>query len=186
MHGYSLLITLLTTPVITSSASFLSVSQPIIGSASTSLGSQSSGGNDNAVNTLGLDIADPIHEPGRDNTDGQYGYDMSDDDDDEYEDEDEDDDAWEEDFDLSLNGTTNRETSLNSTFPLSASARRVLLVKHIKCSGWWAGDNISGAVDALMDWGHEHLVGRNNVSQFEIGRSQGGLEISRVEELLST
>lgn len=182
MQGHRILITLLTAPIIASSASFLSISQPITGPASTSLSSHSSESNDSPVNTLDLDFEDPIHESGDEDSYGRRDYDVSDEDDvdkhddgDEEDDDDdddndlEDDDAWEEEFDLNPNNATDRETSLNITFHPSAAARRVLPVKRIKCSRHRVGHNIPGAIKALTDWGHEHLVGRNNVSRSEIG-----------------
>ncbi|KAI1158043.1 hypothetical protein F5B18DRAFT_668585 [Nemania serpens] len=175
MQGHRILITLLTAPIIASSASFLSISQPITGPASTSLSSHSSESNDSPVNTLDLDFEDPIHESGDEDSYGRRDYDVSDEDDvdkhddgDEEDDDDdddndlEDDDAWEEEFDLNPNNATDRETSLNITFHPSAAARRVLPVKRIKCSRHRVGHNIPGAIKALTDWGHEHLVGRNN------------------------
>ncbi|KAI1199143.1 hypothetical protein F5X97DRAFT_297583 [Nemania serpens] len=176
MHSYRVFITLLTNPIVASSAAFLGVSQPIIGTASTSLNSRSPGSNDSPVNTFDLDTADPIHESGNENRYGEYGYNVSDDDDDdnyddegedgdddEDEDDDEDDDdAWEEEFDPNSDNIADRETSLNTTFHTSGSNKRTLHVKKIKCSHHWAGQNILGAVDALTDWGHEHLVGRKN------------------------
>lgn len=185
MHSYRVFITLLTNPIVASSAAFLGVSQPIIGTASTSLNSRSPGSNDSPVNTFDLDTADPIHESGNENRYGEYGYNVSDDDDDdnyddegedgdddEDEDDDEDDDdAWEEEFDPNSDNIADRETSLNTTFHTSGSNKRTLHVKKIKCSHHWAGQNILGAVDALTDWGHEHLVGRKNVSRLENGRS---------------
>ncbi|RYC57468.1 hypothetical protein CHU98_g8730 [Xylaria longipes] len=53
-------------------------------------------------------------------------------------------------------------TQLNSTSSTLSRMKKALPVKGVTCSGLAAGRNITGAVNAFVDWGETYLVGKRN------------------------